>query len=382
MPVRPRSAARQQNTAGIAARWNLAMAEAAKAPGWVLSLPIVLILADLTLEIALPRDVAAGFLLTVLPVVVAFGMRPFLVGISTVGAIGLQVLLAAEAGHLAEKHHVWVYAATALAGAMGAALSWQRLRQDRDLVRVRTIAETLQRTVLRPVPARVGGLRAAGLYRPAQADVAIGGDLYEICETRFGTRVLLGDVRGKGLDAVRTVADVLGAFRATAHETASLAEVAELLDRYVRRAAAEYGDDELFVTAVLLQHHEETGHYELVNRGHLAPMLLTPTDVRPVDCPEYLPLGLGHLSPAPAADRPTGRTPLRPGHTLVLLTDGVSEARDHTGTFYPLADRLAALRTITPDAVVAFLDQDVRAYAGPLTDDLAVLALSPAALPH
>ncbi|WP_441246425.1 PP2C family protein-serine/threonine phosphatase [Kitasatospora sp. McL0602] len=346
-----------------------------RAPRWVLALPLLLIVVDLVLEFSLPSDVAAGFLLTVLPVVVAFSMRPLVVGLSTVGALALQAVLADRAEHLTEQHHVWVYVSTALAGALGAALSWQRIRQDRDLVRVRSIAETLQRTVLRPVPTHIGGLRAAGLYRPAHADVAIGGDLYEICETRYGTRVLLGDVRGKGLDAVRTVADVLGAFRAVAHETADLGELAELLDRQVLRAAAERGDDELFVTAVLLQHRPGSGRCELVNRGHLDPVLLTPSGVRLVHCPEDLPLGLGQLAAAPAQ---TVTLPLPPGHTLLLHTDGVSEARDATGTFYPLTDRLATLPGADPEAVVAFLDQDVRRHSAPLTDDLAVLALTPA----
>ncbi|WP_156178561.1 hypothetical protein [Saccharothrix sp. ST-888] len=71
-----------------------------------------------------------------------------------------------------------------------------------------------------------------------------------------------------------------------------------------------------------------------------------------------------------AAEHSRHRRPLEPRH-----------GRGRQGAGHPLADRLAALRTITPEAVVAFLDQDVRAYAGPLTDDLAVLALSPTALP-
>lgn len=351
------------------------MGESWRAPRWVVALPFLLIAVDLSLEIVLPHTVAAGFLLTVLPVIAAFGLRPLVVGFSTLVAIGLQAVLAARADHLVEQHHIWIYIATALAGLMGAVLSWQRIRQDRDLVRVRTVAETLQRTVLRPVPTHIGGLQAAGLYRPAQADVAIGGDLYEVCETRFGTRVLLGDVRGKGLEAVRTVADVLGAFRATAHETPDLADLAELLDRQVLREAGERGDDELFVTAVLLQHRAGSGECEVVNRGHLAPVLLTPTRVRPVECPEYLPLGLGQLG----SDRPARPVtiPLPPGHTLLLHTDGVSEARDTAGAFYPLTERLTALGGTDPEDVVAFLDQDVRRHSSPLTDDLAVLALSP-----
>ncbi|MFE2726364.1 PP2C family protein-serine/threonine phosphatase [Kitasatospora sp. NPDC059327] len=351
------------------------------APRWVAWLPVLLVLLDLVAEAVVPDAVAAGFLLTALPVVVAFSYGPVLTAGATAGALGLQFALAGRAGHLSEQHHVWVYISTLLAGVMGTALSWQRTRQHRTLLRTRTVAETLQRTVLRPVPERAGGLRVAGLYRPSQAEALIGGDLYEVCDTPFGVRVLLGDVRGKGLGAVRTVADVLGAFRATAHDTADLVELAEQLDRAVLRDAADRGDDELFVTAVLLQYRSGSYEVEIVNRGHVTPLLLAEGGITPVHCPFDLPLGLGHLH-RPAADRPArpgpSTVPLPPGQTLLLYTDGVSEARDASGAFYPLAHRLAALGTTAPDRLVSFLAQDVHAYAGLLADDLAVLALTPA----
>ncbi|MFG2820413.1 PP2C family protein-serine/threonine phosphatase [Kitasatospora sp. NPDC048365] len=357
----------------LADRWHSATAEALRAPAWVRLMPALLLGIDLVLEVAVPGAMAAGFLLTVLPVVVAFSLGPVAVGAVTAFTVVLQGLLSLRADHLLEQHHLWTYLATALAGAMGAGLAWQRRRQARDLARVRTVADTLQHAVLRPVPTRTGGLRAAARYRPAQADSAVGGDLYEVCETRFGTRVLLGDVRGKGLEAVRTVADVIGAFRNAAHETPDLAELARQLDRHVRREAAERHDEELFVTAVLAQHGPD-GWVDLVNRGHLPPLLLRPGTVRPVDCAEQPPLGLGYL--AVGADRPTTLR-LHPGETLLLHTDGVSEARDTAGDFYPLDTRLARLPGTDPESVVDFLDRDVRRYAGTLADDLAVLALSP-----
>ncbi|MDH6110125.1 serine phosphatase RsbU (regulator of sigma subunit) [Kitasatospora sp. MAP12-15] len=360
-------------------RVSLPAADGRLDPRWIRWLPALLLLIDLVIEVVFPQATAAGFLLTTLPVLVAFGFGPVATMLSTVGALGLQLLLAARVHHLVEHHHLWVYVSTLLAGLAGVALARQRTRQDGYLVRARTVSEALQRTVLHPVPEQVGGLRTAGLYRAAEAEVAIGGDLYELCDTRFGTRVLLGDVRGKGLEAVRTVADVLGAFRATAHETADLVELAELLDRQVRREAAECGDEELFVTAVLVQHQPGSDHAELVSRGHLDPVLLAGGTVQSVHCPQELPLGLGHLraqGPLPATT-----VPLAPGHTLLLHTDGVTEARDQAGRFYPLTDRLAARfqgrTTVAPDQLVAFLDEDVRAHGGQATDDLAVLALSP-----
>ncbi|MGA5816369.1 PP2C family protein-serine/threonine phosphatase [Kitasatospora sp. NPDC094028] len=350
--------------------------EPPRVPRWVPWLPVVLLVLDLIIEAVVPDAVAAGFLLTALPVVAAFSYGPALTAATTAAALTLQILLALRAGHINEQHHVWVYLATLLSGVMGTALAWQRIRQNRNLLQVRTVAETLQRTVLRPVPERAGGLRVAGLYRPAQAEVLVGGDLYEVCDTRFGVRVLLGDVRGKGLGAVRTVADVLGAFRAAAHDTPGLVDLADQLDRAVLRDATDRGDEELFATAVLLQHRPGSDCVEIVNRGHTTPLLLAGGTITPVSCADELPLGLGHLGPPDERGKPTAVV-LPPGHTVLLYTDGVSEARDATGGFYPLAARLAAFGDTTPDRVVSFLAQDVHQFAGLLADDLAVLALTP-----
>lgn len=127
-----------------------------RAPRWVAWLPVLLLLVDIVAEAAFPDAVAAGFLLTPIPVVVAFSYGPRAALLSTAGVIGLQIALAARAGHLDEQHHIWIYVATLLSGAMGTALAWQRIRQERSLVRARTVAETLQRAVLRPVPERAG----------------------------------------------------------------------------------------------------------------------------------------------------------------------------------------------------------------------------------
>ncbi|WP_084725593.1 PP2C family protein-serine/threonine phosphatase [Streptacidiphilus melanogenes] len=348
---------------------------------WMHWAPVLLLVVDLVLEIVVSHAVAAGFLLTVLPVVTAFTLGPLVVGGATALALVLQLALAERVGHLTERHHLWVYVATALAGVLGAALAEQRRRQSRDLVRVRTVAETLQRAVLRPVPGRTGGLRAAGFYHPAEADAGVGGDLYEVCETRFGTRVLLGDVRGKGLAAVRTVADVLGAFRTAAHETPDLTDLAAQLDRQVARHAAETGDHELFVTAVLVEHEPATGRLSVVNRGHLDPLLLGDSGVEPVRCPGGLLLGLGALGlgalGGPATDASqVGVHELRPGETLLLVTDGITEARDAEGTFYPLAARLEALGPRDPRTVIDHLVRDVPAHARELSDDLTALALA------
>lgn len=120
--------------------------------------------------------------------------------------------------------------------------------RERELFQVRTVAEAAQRALLRPPPERLGPLRVAVRYVAAAAEARIGGDLYEVAETPYGIRILLGDVQGHGLPAVETAADVLGVFRDAARTEAELARVAERLDA----ALAARPVNERFVTAVLL----------------------------------------------------------------------------------------------------------------------------------
>jgi len=97
-----------------------------------------------------------------------------------------------------------------------------RQKRERLLAEVRSVAEVAQRVLLRPVPRRVGPVHVAVSYTSATAAARIGGDLYEVASTRSGVRVIVGDVQGKGLEAVEPAAAVLGAFREAAYAEAAL----------------------------------------------------------------------------------------------------------------------------------------------------------------
>ncbi|MBZ4319568.1 PP2C family protein-serine/threonine phosphatase [Streptomyces huiliensis] len=252
--------------------------------------------------------------------------------------------------------------------------------RERELLRSRSVASAAQQALLRPVPERVDGLRVAVRYLAAAADAQVGGDLYEVLTTPFGVRLLIGDVRGKGLGAVETAADVLGTFREAAQVEAELGAVARRLDAAVRRR----GVGEEFVTAALLTvpRAGEGETVELVNCGHLPPLVRRDGRVSPVgaedtedaeDAESDPPLALREL--AEGSYRSAAFT-LRRGDLLLLYTDGVTEARDAAGRFYPLERRLAALPEGAPGTVADRLVADLLAYAGgELADDAALLAV-------
>ncbi|PRH76542.1 hypothetical protein C6N75_25075 [Streptomyces solincola] len=252
-------------------------------------------------------------------------------------------------------------------------------RSGERLASAREIAETAQRAVL-PVPAeRIGGLQVAARYEAAQKDAFIGGDLFAVQETPYGVRLVVGDVRGKGMGAVEAVAVVIGAFREAAEQESSLEGVAARLERALAREGARRdGLDatEGFTTAVLAEVPRGGGVVRMINRGHPEPLLLYADGRVVLQTPAEpaLPLGMADLAGWP--DR-SYEAVYPPGATLLFYTDGLSEARDGNGVFYDPVARLDGRIFPDPGAVLDALADDVRRHtAGGSTDDLALLAVA------
>ncbi|WP_432164944.1 PP2C family protein-serine/threonine phosphatase [Streptomyces sp. bgisy031] len=263
-------------------------------------------------------------------------------------------------------------AMTSVAGVtgVGIAAAVMRSRREAELASVRSIAEVAQRVLLRPVPRTAGSLQAAVSYTSAVAEARIGGDLYEVVASPHGIRVIVGDVQGKGLAAVETAAVVLGAFREAAHDEPDLLGLGERLERSVAR---ELGGEK-FVTAVLAEIGED---HEVVflNYGHPAPMMVRRDGTADFPQPTAYALPLGLSTHGLEGPKPY-RVPFAPGEQLLLYTDGVSEARDAGGSFYPLGDRADLLKEPDADCALQGLREDlVRHAAGPLHDDAAMLLL-------
>ncbi|MFJ9776759.1 PP2C family protein-serine/threonine phosphatase [Kitasatospora sp. NPDC101157] len=255
----------------------------------------------------------------------------------------------------------------------------RRVRRERQLLRMRHSAVALQRQLLRPLPVRTAELELFGLYRPVEEDTLIGGDLYDVAKTPYGTRVLVGDVQGKGLRAIGTGFAVLSAFREAAFREEELTAVADALEAAVERHnayAVQSGELERFVTATVLC-VRRGGDVRAVNCGHLAPCLLHPDGrVETVRLRSGVPLGLAALSGEP---RTAERFALPTDTVLVLLTDGITEAQNARGAFYPAEQGLAELAGTPAADLPGALDERARHWSGGrCRDDVTVLALRPA----
>ncbi|WBP91025.1 PP2C family protein-serine/threonine phosphatase [Kitasatospora cathayae] len=252
----------------------------------------------------------------------------------------------------------------------------RRVRRERQLFRMRQSAVALQRQLLRPLPVRTAELDLFGLYRPVEEDTLVGGDLYDVAETPHGTRVLIGDVQGKGLGAIGTGFAVLSAFREAAFREAELTAVADALEAAVERHnayAVQSGELERFVTATVLC-VRRGGGVRAVDCGHLAPCLVRADGrVEPVALPGGVPLGLAALVGQPRA---VGCFGLPEGGVLVLLTDGITEAQDAFGAFYPAERGLAELAGVPAAELPGALEGRARRWSGGRSrDDVTVLVL-------
>jgi sigma-B regulation protein RsbU (phosphoserine phosphatase) len=239
-----------------------------------------------------------------------------------------------------------------------------RERRERDLARVTRVAEVAQLAILRPIPNRVGPVAFASRYISAAEQAFIGGDLYEVVPGGKGVRVVVGDVRGKGLEAVHLAALVLGVFREAASVEQALEQVAAAVDRAV---AGEITLED-FVTALFVE-FLPGGEVRVVNCGHHPPLRLTDKAA------EYLTPGEASTPLGLAPDFVVEVHHLNRGDRLLLYTDGLVEARSRDRSFFELApDVVASLgRRSLDTALENLVAQVLRHSGGHLDDDLALL---------
>ncbi|MDF9813933.1 PP2C family protein-serine/threonine phosphatase [Streptomyces sp. SPB162] len=342
-------------------------------------IPAAILLTGVSFDLLTPIDYHGGPLLAVSCVAagVTLSFRSTL--LHSVVALGAMVGLTVGHGSFGHVLGAAEIANVLLAGMIGLGVNRLIARYGRSLATVRSVAEAAQRAILPTPPERIGPLDIAVRYRAAQSEARIGGDVYAVEDTPYGTRLLIGDVRGKGLGAVAAVSVVLGAFREAAEWASDLPELAGRLEHaLIREGVRRSGEDQTegFTTALVAEFSADCRTLRLLNRGHPAPYLLVGGVVLALDAVEPdLPLGMGRLNGHRSAPDTHA---LPPGGSLLLITDGVTEARDSAGMFYDPAVRLAGRGPFRgPREVIDALVSDVEEWTGGSgTDDMAVLAVT------
>src|SRR5215468_8500768 len=287
-----------------------------------------------------PAILAVGLLATLVGIL--FGMYPNgIMGSTAINLAGIVI-------------------ATCIAAAVGTV----RERQAERVMELSRLASVAQEAVLTPLGPQIGQLAVAGRYISASAAADIGGDLYEAVDTPYGVRMIIGDVRGKGLDAVRVASMVLGSYRHVAFERADLSTIVSDLDRAVARSVG----DEDFVTVAIAE--ERGGTLTIVNCGHPAPLLMRRGEVIALEPPTNAP-PLGFM---PAVKSRVDR--LEPGDRILLYTDGLAEAR-REGEFFPIGDRAWGLlgHGTVSDGLASLESALMEWVEGQLDDDIALVLM-------
>ncbi|MEU9120533.1 PP2C family protein-serine/threonine phosphatase [Streptomyces sp. NPDC048506] len=343
-------------------------------------LPAVLIVGGLAFDMSTPPSYTAAPFFSAAPLVAAplFSLRATVLTVlaALAGEIWVVAYRSTDTGYhqsVTEVATVFVVALLALGINRALRLTGARLASVRD------VSEAAQRAVLPVPPERLAGFAVAARYLGARVDARIGGDLYAVQDTPHGVRLIVGDVRGKGLEAVEAAVVVIGAFREAAEQEVTLEAVAGRLERALqregrRRAGIERAEG--FTTAVLAELPADgQSVLRVLNRGHPAPLMLTPDGgLRElVPAAPALPLGMSDVASWP--DR-SDETFFPAGALLLCFTDGVTEARDGSGCFYDPSDRLRGRLFAGPDGLLDTLVEDVARYTGGAqADDMALLAV-------
>lgn len=198
-------------------------------------------------------------------------------------------------------------------------------RAEESEAHAKVLARTLQQSLIPPEPPRIPGLELTAAYRPAGRGDEIGGDFYDVLQIGPDDWiVVVGDVRGKGVDAAVVTGLARHTIRATAVSRPEPAQVLDALNDVLLR----YGTDRFCTVAVVRLRRDERWTATISCGGHPLPLVAR----RDGDPSEVGRLGT-LLGVFPEATFDQAEVTLLPGDALVLYTDGVTEAR-REGSWY------------------------------------------------
>ena len=232
------------------------------------------------------------------------------------------------------------------------------------------MAKVVQAALVREGTVEMGVFSACARMTPAQR---VGGDFVDITEPVPGRRCLVvGDVSGKGVAAALFMAASQAAIKGAFAEYEGIDAVTNAANDQVCRQ----NPMGLFVTAVLAVVDPEEGAVEYVCAGHEPAYLIGPDDAcRPLEMTGGLAMGV--MEEFPYASR---RQVLQPGETLVMYTDGLTDAVNRDGELFGkerLESALVGTAHRTPSEVVNHAWNEIAAFSAgmPAADDMTCLVL-------
>lgn len=244
------------------------------------------------------------------------------------------------------------------------------LQNARQFEREHRIAEALQQALLLP-PERVESVDVAYLYQAASASARVGGDFYDVFRIDDDRIALIvGDVSGKGIEAAPLTALLRDGIRAYLLEDSDPGSCLNRLNSLVHRFTPEAK----FATAFIGVLNRVTGELKYCCAAH------PPAVVSRGEIAQVLPCRPTALIGAfPLVEFGSETSVLEPGDILVVVTDGVTEARRESELFGEdgLCRAIEDLHGVAVTDMPAKLLAKVTGYAdGPLRDDIVILCVA------
>ncbi len=205
------------------------------------------------------------------------------------------------------------------------AMLYEAVMRERSLELELGFAHEMQISLLPSARPNIPGYEFWDYYAPAKQ---VGGDYFDYRLLRDDRlALLLGDVSGKGVPAALLMAKVSTEFSVfLTHDIPPVEVVSTVNKRFAQRSA-----ENAFMTMVLVILDWKTHRLQLVNAGHLRPLLRRASgEVLEIgNDTSGLPLGI-----EPQFEYQVAEYDLRPGDTLLMVTDGVTEAENRQGDLY------------------------------------------------
>jgi sigma-B regulation protein RsbU (phosphoserine phosphatase) len=293
---------------------------------------------------------------------------PLMIGTEVLGVLYLDFL--AQRGAVT---HDDVHLIAQIARFAARKLETTRLREE-SLAKARLDEElrtayTIQSRLLPAELPSIDGYAFAGTNKPCRT---VSGDYYDVVVRPDGRiYFIMADVSGKGVTAALVMASVATAFNIFTRTDPTPAELLRELNVTLAPKTAPTK----FVTMVVGVLDPRDGTVEFANAGHVAPLVISRRGVEQLTLTDMV---VGLFAHAPYRNQ---QTKLDAGDSLVLFTDGVTEAENETEDqlgLDPIALLVSTMHGTHAAKILETIDRHVQTFAGhaPAADDVTMLALS------
>jgi PAS domain S-box-containing protein len=260
----------------------------------------------------------------------------------------------------------------------------------------RRTALAFQTSLLPQVKPTFDGLDVAWRYVPAKPlethgqgiQTQVGGDWYDLIPLSAGrVGIVIGDVEGRGARAAAIMGQLRAALRAFAQDDKPPAEILRKLDDWCRTlGTTPVEDGEVFssprASCTYLIYDAWSRTLSFANAGHDAPLLVTDGDVAELEIEHFgVLLGIrGKGMPAVPPYREETRQ-LKPGSTLVLYTDGLTDRRQRAdGNGHYTEDEArqmlrSAVHGVAGASAEVIAQAAEQAVPGDIDDDMAIVVV-------